>query len=188
MGYNKYTNDDIELLDIWKQSSNSNYQSSSDNETMLSTTPAVDSLQLSGSSDTYTTSAGNVNVQPSPFSTSPKLRPIKEVLGDHPGSSVANIRNLALSLAREAIFGKEEMIKCSLSGRKNTTTVDEKKLDYIKTVVRSRVRNMTQNQFNCIWGLCKVPFQSHAKCCAIKQEGSCLLEYVQGLYCFILNL
>ena len=149
------TDDDIELLDIWKQSSNSNYQSSSDNETMLSTTPAVDSLQLSGSSDTSTTSAGDVNVQPPLFSTPPKLRPIEEVLGDHPGSSVANLRNLALSLAREAIFGKEEMIKCSLSGRKNTTSLDEKKLDYIKTVVRSRVPNMTQNEFNCIWGLCK---------------------------------
>ena len=33
----------------------------------------------------------------------------------------------------------------------------------------------------------KVPFQSHAKHCTITQEGSCLLKYVQGLYCFILD-
>ena len=33
----------------------------------------------------------------------------------------------------------------------------------------------------------KVAFRSHANHCAIKQEGSCLLESGQGLYCFILN-
>ena len=112
-------------------------------------------LLIHYNSDTSTTSISNVSVQRPPFSTPPKLRPIEEVLGDHPGSSVANLRNLALSLAREAIFGKEQMIKCSLSGRKNTTCLDEKKLNYIKTVVRSRVPNMTQNEFDCIWGLCK---------------------------------
>ena len=108
------TDDDTDLLDIWKinpQSitSNSNYHSSSDNETMLSTTPAVDSLQLSYSSDTSTASISNISGIPA-FFTPPKLRPIEEVLGDHPGSSVANLTNLALSLAREAIFGKEQMI------------------------------------------------------------------------------
>ena len=91
--------------------------------TLLLTTPAVDSLQLSNSSDISTTSISNIIVQQSPFSTPPKLRPIEEALGDHPGS---NLRNLALSLVREAIFGKEKMIKCSLSGRKNTTSLDEK--------------------------------------------------------------
>ena len=158
MGYK--SDDDTDLLDIWKvnpqsSTSNSTYHSSSENDTILSTTPAVDSLQRSYSSDTSTASISNVSVQRPPFSTPPKLRPIEEVLGDHPGSSVASLINLALSLAREAIFGKEQMIKCSLSGRKNTTSLDEKKLDYIKTVVRSRVPNMTQNEFDCIWGLCK---------------------------------
>ena len=154
------TDDDLELLDIWKfnpQPSNNNYQSSSDNDA-LSTTPAVDSLRLSGSSDSSTpstSSASNTGVQQPSFTTPPKLQPIEQVLGDHPGTSVVKLRNLALSLTKDAIFGKEEMVRCSLSGRKNTSSLDERKLDYIKTVVRSRVPNMAQNEFDCVWGLCK---------------------------------
>ena len=150
------TDDDVELLDIFKynsQSSNSNYQSSSDNDATLSTT-AIDSLQLSGSSSSSTTSINASTLQP-PFSTPPKLQSIEQVLGDNPGSSVANLRNLALSLARDAIFGREQMVRCSISGRKNTSSLDDKKLEYIKTVVRSRVPNMAQNEFECIWRLCK---------------------------------
>ena len=139
------TDDDLELLDIWKfnpQPSNNNYQSSSDNDA-LSTTTAVDSLRLSGSSDSSTPSisASNTGVQQPSFTTPPKLQHIEQVLGDHPGTSVAKLRNLALSLARDAIFGREEMVRCSLSGRKNTSSLDERKLDYIRTAVRSRVPN-----------------------------------------------
>ena len=161
------TDDDVELLDIFKynsQSSNSNYQSSnyqssSDNDATLSTTTIDhDSLQLSGSSSSSTTSINASILQPS-FSTPPKLQSIEQVLGDNPGdnpgSSVANLRNLALSLARDAIFGREQMVRCSISGRKNTSSLDDKKLEYIKTVVRSRVPNMAQNEFECIWRLCK---------------------------------
>ena len=88
-------------------------------------------------------------VQP-PFTTPPKLKSIEEVLADNPGNSVANLRNLALSLARDAIFGKDEMAKLSLSGRKNTCSFDKKKMEYIKTVVRSKVPNMSEGEFNGI--------------------------------------
>ena len=88
-------------------------------------------------------------VQP-PFTTPPKLKSIEEVLADNPGNSVANLTNLALSLARDAIFGKDEMAKLSLSGRKNTCSFDKKKMEYIKTVVRSKVPNMSEGEFNGI--------------------------------------
>ena len=68
---------------------------------------------------------------PLPFSTAPKLQPIEKVLNDHPGNDVAKLRELAIALARDAIFGKDELIQCSLSGRKNTGSLNKKKLDYI---------------------------------------------------------
>ena len=76
--------------------------------------------------------------------TPPKLKPIEQVLADNPGSSAANLRNLALCLARDAIFGRDEIVKFSLSRRKNTCSLDEKKMEYIKTVVRSRVSYMSE--------------------------------------------
>ena len=82
--------------------------------------------------------------------TLPKLKPTEQVLADNPGSSVANLRNLALCLARHAILGRDEMVKFSLSGWKNTCSFDEKKMEYIKTVVRSRVPNMSEGEFNGI--------------------------------------
>ena len=77
------------------------------------------------------------------------------VLGDHPGTGIANLRNLAISLARDAIFGKEEMMSCSLSCRKNTTALDKKKkLSYIKTIIQSRVPRMSETEFASLWILC----------------------------------
>ena len=58
------------------------------------------------------------NFGPPPFKTPPKLLEVLDVLADHPGTGVANLRNLAISLAKDAIFGKDEMMRCSLSGRR----------------------------------------------------------------------
>ena len=71
--------------------------------------------------------ASNSSIVQPPFTTPPKLKPIEQVLADNPGNSVAKLRNLALSLARDAIFGRDEMSKLSLSGRKNTCCFDDKK-------------------------------------------------------------
>ena len=72
------------------------------------------------------------------FSTPPKLQPVEKVMSDHPGNDVATLRELAIALAPNAVFGREELIKKSLSSRKNTKNLDKKKLDYIKTVVYTR--------------------------------------------------
>ena len=92
---------------------------------------------------------------PPPFSTPPKLVPVEEVMKDHPGSDVSTLRKLATALAREAIFGKEEMIKSSLSGQNNTGGLNRKKLDYIKAVLKSRVPNMSEVHFEAIWKECR---------------------------------
>lgn len=92
---------------------------------------------------------------PPPFSTPPKLRPVDEVIRDHPGSDVSVLRELTTALAREAIFGREELSKCSLSGRKNTISLNKRKLEYIKSVVRSRIPNKSGVEFELIWKLCR---------------------------------
>ena len=76
-------------------------------------------------------------------------------MNDHPGTDVATLRELAKALARDAIFGRDELIKCSLSGRKNTESLDKKKLDYIKTVVHSQHPSMSDVDFEHIWTLCR---------------------------------
>ena len=56
------------------------------------------------------------------------------------GTDLVSLRKLTTALAREAIFGREELSKKSLTGRKETEQLDKEKLDYIKTLVHSRVR------------------------------------------------
>ena len=99
---------------------------------------------------------------PPPFPSPAKLLPVSEVLKEHPGSDVASLRDLTVALARDSIFGRDELSHSSLSGRKNTTTLDLKKLDYIKNVVYSRCPKKSLAEFEFIWGLCRL---SLSKCC-----------------------
>ena len=99
--------------------------------------------------------ANSMTIPPPPFKTPPKLRQVEEVMGDHGGTDIASLRNLTTALAREAIFGKEELAKKSLSGRRNTGILDKEKLGYIKTLVKSRVPGMTQVEFEHAWTLCR---------------------------------
>ena len=94
---------------------------------------------------------------PPPFNTPPKLQTVEDVIRNNNGTEVADLRNLAVSLARDSIFGKQEMIRCSPSGRKNSNTesLDKKKINYIKAVVRSRVPSMSEERFNLVWPLCR---------------------------------
>ena len=106
---------------------------------------------------------------PLPFSTLPKLEPVEKVMNDHPGNDVATLRELAIALARDAVFGREELIKNSLSGRKNTGSLDRKKLDYIKTVVHTRRPTMSDIDFEQVWTLCR---QSISKSCQTLQSNA----------------
>ena len=74
-------------------------------------------------------------------------------MNNNPGADRVSLRAITTALARDAIFGREEPIKSSLSWRKNTGTLPGEKLNYIKTLVQSRVPNKTQVEFEYIWSL-----------------------------------
>lgn len=97
----------------------------------------------------------NREIPPPPFKTPPKLKQVEDVMNDHGGKDVASLRNLTTALARDAIFGKVELAKKSLSGRKNTGILDKEKLNYIKTLVKTRVPAMTPAEFEHIWTFCR---------------------------------
>ena len=92
---------------------------------------------------------------PPPFETPPKLTSVEQVLKDYPGTDTEGLKRLALALARDAIFGREEMSKSSLSGRKGTKILSHHKLQYIKTLVHSRVPNKSTIDFEATWKLCR---------------------------------
>lgn len=97
----------------------------------------------------------NSMIPPPPFKTPPKLQSVEQVMNNYTGTDVASLRILATALAKEAIFGREEMSKASLSGRKGTGTLSQEKLDYIKTLVKSRVSHKPAVEFEHIWSLCR---------------------------------
>ena len=109
-------------------------------------------------------------ITPLPFSTPTKLDSVETVLQDNPGSSVTSLRTLSVALARDAIFGKDEMIQKSLSGRKGTMSLDPKKLEYIKLVVKSRVPKMTPVEFEYVWGLCRASISKSCQCLRVKSR------------------
>ena len=76
-------------------------------------------------------------------------------MNDHGGTDVASLRNLDTALARDAIFGREEMVKNSLSGRRSTGILNKEKINYIKTLVKSRVPAMTAAEFEHVWIMCR---------------------------------
>ena len=72
-----------------------------------------------------------------------------------PGKSVASLRILAVALARDAVFGRQTMSRCSLSGRKGTASLAQHKMDYIKTLLRLRAPGKSDTEFEYIWSICR---------------------------------
>ena len=117
-------------------------------------TPPPTTLMISGINETQLQPKSK-NIPPPPFSTPPKLKSVEQVMSDVPGSDVASLRLLTTALARNAIFGREHLAKSSLSGRKNTSCLDQEKLDYIKTLVHSRANTKSEVEFEFIWSQCR---------------------------------
>jgi len=100
----------------------------------------------------------NPILPPPPFSTPPKLVPVDQVMKNYPGESVSALRKLAGALARDAIFGREELRRSSLrgGGKNNTGSLDKEKLQYIKSAVRTRLPTDTSPVlFEAIWDKCR---------------------------------
>ena len=145
--------DDICINDLlsddynWKNSSDSDYLTSG----------SFSELEASGSSSSTVAAAIHLQVvvevlYGSPFSTPPKLSPMEIVMKNNPGTDIASLRVLTTALARDAIFGREEL---ATSSRRNTGMLSNEKLTYyIKTLVQSRVPNKSAVEFEHIWSLC----------------------------------
>lgn len=99
--------------------------------------------------------ASSESIPQPPFSTPPKLRTVEQVMKNNTGTDVASLRKLTTALAREAIFGREELAKKSLTGRNNTEQLEKEKLNYIKTLVHSRVPNKSNVDFEDTWKWCR---------------------------------
>ena len=78
---------------------------------------------------------------------------------NYSGTGLAALRKLTTALAREAIFGWEALVKLSLSGRSESEQLGPQKMDYIETLVHSRVPNKSDID---TWKICR---QSLSKSC-----------------------
>ena len=78
---------------------------------------------------------------------------------------MASLRILAVSLARDAIFGRQEWAKTSLATRKGSELIgaDKQKLNYVKTLVFSRVPKKSKVELELLWSLCRVSLSKSAQ-------------------------
>ena len=149
--------------DQWRSHTSSNAQSR-----RTSSEPSASSgEQIRGTSSknvpTHIQSSANVSPSPQPtcsfppppFPTPPKLRTVEQVMNNNKGTDLTSLRRLTTALAREAIFGRDELIKHSLTGRCDTLQLDGEKVNYIKTLVRTRVPNKSKVEFEEWWKWCK---------------------------------
>jgi len=90
------------------------------------------------------------------FDTPPKLKPIERVMQYFKSNDTATLRLLTVALARDCIFGRDELMKSSMGGRHGYDALDPEKLEYIKALTRSLVPNKPKVELECIWGLCRI--------------------------------
>ena len=82
--------------------------------------------------------------------------PVEEVMNEYSGEQVSQLRKLASALACNSIFGKDALRAGSLRGgrQSKTQSLNKVKLNYIKTVIRTRVPNLSPIEFEAIWEKC----------------------------------
>ena len=74
-------------------------------------------------------------------------------MAKYPGEDTSTLRRMAIAIARDSIFGQEALRSGSLrgGGKSNTGSLDKKKMEYIKTVIRTRVPNLSSLEFEGVW-------------------------------------
>ena len=76
-----------------------------------------------------------------------------------PGKDIKTLRNLAVALARDCVFGPQVMQESTRSGRgpAGKKQLDPEKLQYIKNIVAGQAcRNSTDPDFELIWDKCLI--------------------------------
>jgi len=151
----------------WSDGFDSDYHTSDTRWYPPEETYSGDTIVLSSSTDTSTSDTNtqnqcvspstppSFNIPPVPFSTPPKLKSVEQVMKENSGTDALSLRKLATALAREAIFGRKEMTTKSLSGRHATEELDRCKIEYIKTLVHSRVPKKSNVEFEALWKQCR---------------------------------
>ena len=76
---------------------------------------------------------------------------------NYPGEDASTLRRLATALAHDSIFGKDALRSSSLrgGGKSKTGSLDKKKLEYIKTVLRTRVPDLSALEYEGVWDKCR---------------------------------
>lgn len=97
----------------------------------------------------------SVSPAPPPNTNPQRMITVQQVMNTYTGTDLASLRRLTTALAREAVFGRDELAKASLTGRNSTGRLDGQKLQYIKTLVHSRIPKKSNVEFEEIWKLCK---------------------------------
>ena len=75
----------------------------------------------------------------------------------YPGKDTKTLRTLAVSLARDCVFGPKVMQESTRSGRGQSgqKQLDPEKLQYIKSIIAGRTgKNPTDPEFELIWDKC----------------------------------
>ena len=85
---------------------------------------------------------------------------------DIPGKDVNSLRLLALRLARDAIFGREQW---ALSGRGPLGKANLKKLDYIRSLIESRIPNKSKVEYDCLCNMCHTSLSKSAQALRTKK-------------------
>lgn len=120
-GWNETTDDDSDYYTSAHQRARDGAGSRSASEALGGSSGSSSELfEYSDPSLNLTASHTERGIPPPPFSTPPKLHSVEYVMKSQSGTDVASLRLLTTALARDAIFGREELTKKSLSGRKNT--------------------------------------------------------------------
>ncbi len=125
----------------------------SESETILS--PRFSSSRRDASRSVSPRPSAKAIPPPPSFNTPHRLKTVEEVMHNNSGTDLASLRKLTTALARDAIFGREELSKKTLTGRNDTEQLDQQKVHYIKTLVRSRVPNKSSVEFEDSWKWCR---------------------------------
>ncbi len=84
------------------------------------------------------------------------------------GRDIQALRGLAILLARGCVLGDQVLIRSSPSGKGSSKQLDPDKMQQIGMLIRQRVRDLSELEFEFVWGKCVV---SISKACQNLRSG-----------------
>ena len=90
--------------------------------------------------------------------TPPILKPVEKVMNDQTGNDVATLREVVIALARDAVFGREELI---VAGKTQEASI-ERNWIILKQYCTPDSQTCCR-YFEQIWTLCRQSMPNHVK-------------------------